>query len=318
MSEEYLWDRTGEVDPLVVQLEQTLASLRFEPFVETPPVAARLVEPERRWTRAFAAGIATACLAAAAAALLWWGLGPQVHALQVQPALARAAGELVAVAPPMAVGMAPADTEVRDGALLIWVRRGSEVHKSLLALNVPGDRSRVREVRGTKRRVRLEVRLGANPNGQLELEREEAELRERADALQAQRLGERPKERKRAKPDNSKMKRKRKHKRKTKSSSPDQVLNTALAPVRPQLRWCLAKADFAAGTRLLIKFQYDGHEMRVRRLGGPRLAPETRRCLERAVAKIKLPPGSYPSRKVISVLVKSGQSAPRHPSKQLE
>src|SRR5690242_13314216 len=64
MSEEYLWDRSGEPDPEVERLERVLSPFRYQGSGKMPQRASRT-----RWVAAIAA--LAACLAIA----VWWAAG---------------------------------------------------------------------------------------------------------------------------------------------------------------------------------------------------------------------------------------------------
>lgn len=64
MSDEYLWDRSGESDPEVARLEKTLRPLRYEPDrsrLNLPPVEA-VRSRRRNWRWAWTAAVAAAAL----------------------------------------------------------------------------------------------------------------------------------------------------------------------------------------------------------------------------------------------------------------
>ena len=73
MTDEYLWDRTGAVDPMVAGLERSLAVLRL-PLPLRAPVIEDTVAPRRPAPRRARLGsaLATAVLAAAATGALIW------------------------------------------------------------------------------------------------------------------------------------------------------------------------------------------------------------------------------------------------------
>src|SRR4051812_14714127 len=59
MSERYLWDRSGEPDPEIEQLERTLAPLRLEKMQAVQPVRAPV---PRYWRAAAAAAVIVAAV----------------------------------------------------------------------------------------------------------------------------------------------------------------------------------------------------------------------------------------------------------------
>jgi outer membrane biosynthesis protein TonB len=74
MSDEYLWDRSGDPDPLVVELEDKLSGLAFEPvfLVEEPaPAPVAMQRPASSW-RAYMIGSAVTAAAVACSVLLFW------------------------------------------------------------------------------------------------------------------------------------------------------------------------------------------------------------------------------------------------------
>ncbi len=81
MSEQYLWDRTGEPDPEIVQLEQTLASLRMaerEPkFLSQIAPHQNVIAAKKRWRGwALSLGVATS---AVLALVLWMIFRPHLQ-----------------------------------------------------------------------------------------------------------------------------------------------------------------------------------------------------------------------------------------------
>ncbi len=90
MSDEYLWDRTGEPDPLVVELEGKLAGLAFEPvFLLEEPAPAEAPQPPPRTSgwRAYALGSTVTAAAVVCAVLLYWcGYRAGLEAPPVDPA----------------------------------------------------------------------------------------------------------------------------------------------------------------------------------------------------------------------------------------
>lgn len=69
MKEDYLWDKTGEPDPEIQQLEEILSTLRYEPKpLELPQ---DLLTPRRRWNRFPLLAIAATVLLALLAAGIW-------------------------------------------------------------------------------------------------------------------------------------------------------------------------------------------------------------------------------------------------------
>jgi hypothetical protein len=59
MNEDYLWDRTGEPDPEIQQLEQVLGTLRYQPRTLELPATVRIGRPRTFITRiAIAAAVA--------------------------------------------------------------------------------------------------------------------------------------------------------------------------------------------------------------------------------------------------------------------
>ena len=69
MKEDYLWDKTGEPDPEIQQLEEILGTLRYEPRpLELPQ---DLLRPRRRWNYIPLIAIAATVLLALLAAGVW-------------------------------------------------------------------------------------------------------------------------------------------------------------------------------------------------------------------------------------------------------
>ena len=69
MKEDYLWDKTGEPDPEIQQLEEILGTLRYQPKpLELPQ---DLLTPRRRWNHFPLIAIAATVLLALLAAGVW-------------------------------------------------------------------------------------------------------------------------------------------------------------------------------------------------------------------------------------------------------
>lgn len=67
MNEDYLWDRTGEPDPEIQQLEEVLDTLRYQPGPLELPAQVRIGQPRTLFPRmAIAAALATMLVGAAA------------------------------------------------------------------------------------------------------------------------------------------------------------------------------------------------------------------------------------------------------------
>lgn len=74
MSDDYLWDKSGEADPEIEELEQLLGNLRYRrPASDLPLPKSRPAQKPRNFTPAFA--VAAAVLLAIAAAGVWFVLG---------------------------------------------------------------------------------------------------------------------------------------------------------------------------------------------------------------------------------------------------
>jgi hypothetical protein len=72
MADEYLWDRTGPVDPEVADLEAVLAGLRMAPSGRAPSVSPRVVTSPSPHGARVSTTLVTAVLAAAATMALIW------------------------------------------------------------------------------------------------------------------------------------------------------------------------------------------------------------------------------------------------------
>ena len=71
MNDDYLWDRTGEPDPEIQQLEQVLGTLRYQPRPLELPAQVRIGRPRTFFPRiAIAAAVATMLVGGAAWLLL--------------------------------------------------------------------------------------------------------------------------------------------------------------------------------------------------------------------------------------------------------
>ena len=106
MNDDYLWDRTGEPDPEIEELERVMGALRYEaPPLEIPAG----VVPERRTTTPHM--VSTRWAVAAAVALIVLGLGlwlsmqersaPEVASKDTPPSPNRTADPETAKAPPV-------------------------------------------------------------------------------------------------------------------------------------------------------------------------------------------------------------------------
>ncbi|MBA3257348.1 MAG: hypothetical protein H0T64_11965 [Pyrinomonadaceae bacterium] len=135
MNNDYLWDRTGEPDPEIQQLEQVLGTLRYQPRPLELPAQVRIGHPRTFFSRiAIAATVATMLVSGASWLLLRRqnasvGLGsasnlPAVKKLKTAPenAAAPARDEVVA------------ESKVTNGVLENKPKRRG-VRKSLLAGN---------------------------------------------------------------------------------------------------------------------------------------------------------------------------------------
>jgi hypothetical protein len=81
MNEEYLWDKTGEPDPEIQQLEQLLGTLRYQP---KPLVIPGELNLERRRNYLPLLAIAATVLIALLGAGLWWQLENRKTAVHKQ------------------------------------------------------------------------------------------------------------------------------------------------------------------------------------------------------------------------------------------
>lgn len=104
-NEDYLWDRTGQPDPEIQQLEEVLGTLRYQPRPLVIPDAVQVEHPPT-----FLRGLAPRLAIAATIALLLLGLGVWVGLQRFQRE------QPVAVTPPSspAVGGNPAPTRLPE------------------------------------------------------------------------------------------------------------------------------------------------------------------------------------------------------------
>jgi hypothetical protein len=121
MKEDYLWDKSGEPDPEIERLEQTLGRLRYKRAAEPLP----LPEPARwspRLSFSPALAVAAALLLLLLAGGLWLGLqrrsssteGKNTLATATASAEKQAAPEFSGPRPPLGSGN-PADDKLADG-----------------------------------------------------------------------------------------------------------------------------------------------------------------------------------------------------------
>jgi hypothetical protein len=120
MNEDYLWDKSGEPDPEIEQLENTLGRLRYKPSVEPLPL------PETsRWSSRLsfspALAIAATLLLLLFAGGLWLGLQRRSGSLDGKDTLAnvnapeeKRAGQIVS-APPIGPGNPSEERLANDG-----------------------------------------------------------------------------------------------------------------------------------------------------------------------------------------------------------
>lgn len=87
MSDEYLWDRSGEPDPLVAELEHKLEHLAFEPvfLVEEAAPAPAAAPRVSSWRGYFVGSAVTAAAVACSVLLYWCGYRAGVEAPPVDP-----------------------------------------------------------------------------------------------------------------------------------------------------------------------------------------------------------------------------------------
>jgi hypothetical protein len=87
MSDEYLWDRSGEPDPLVADLEHKLEHLAFEPvfLVEEAAPASTPAPRASSWRGYFIGSAVTAAAVACSVLLYWCGYRAGVEAPPVDP-----------------------------------------------------------------------------------------------------------------------------------------------------------------------------------------------------------------------------------------
>lgn len=99
MNDDYLWDKSGEPDPQIQQLEEILGTLRYEPKPLKLPEAAR---PRRKYfpLLAIAATVVIALLTGA----VWWQVQNQ-HASIPVVAIAKPADPIIG--PPLSVSTSP-------------------------------------------------------------------------------------------------------------------------------------------------------------------------------------------------------------------
>jgi hypothetical protein len=106
MNDDYLWDRTGEPDPEIQELEQVLGSLRYQPQPLQLPAQVRIARPRTFLPRiAVAAAVAMMMVGGTA----WWLLHRQSAPVGLESALPPPHVESVKPAPQQ---IAPAKDEV--------------------------------------------------------------------------------------------------------------------------------------------------------------------------------------------------------------
>lgn len=134
MNNDYLWDRTGEPDPEIQQLEQVLDTLRYQPRPLELPAQVRIGHPRTFFSRiAIAAAVATMLVGGAS----WLLLHRQNASVGLGSASYLPAGEKLKTAPEKAAAAkneVVAESKVINRGLENKPKR-SGVRKSLLAGN---------------------------------------------------------------------------------------------------------------------------------------------------------------------------------------
>src|SRR5215212_1670614 len=116
MNEDYLWDKSGQPDPQIQELEEILGTLRYQP---KPLVIPRDLAVSRRRNYFPLLAIAATVLLALLAAGVWVGVRTSSKSQPQQAAVAPAveekthSGELATVAPTRADKSAPTVSNVR-------------------------------------------------------------------------------------------------------------------------------------------------------------------------------------------------------------
>ena len=147
MNDDYLWDRTGEPDPEIQQLEEVLGTLRYQPRPLELPAQVRIDRSRTFSPRiAIAAAVATILVGGAA----WLLLRRQITPVGLESASNRTAVEKLKTAPekvtPPAKDKPGAESTVSSGDPENGQKR-SGVHKSLVAGN---KQTRTLRARGTE------------------------------------------------------------------------------------------------------------------------------------------------------------------------
>lgn len=122
MNDDYLWDKSGEPDPQIQQLEEILGTLRYEPKPLKLPEATR---PRRNYfpLLAIAATVVIALLAGA----VWLQLRKQVASI---PSVAIAQPEALIIGPPLS--LSPEAPKKRAPGLVKYDRKEAIAAKQQL------------------------------------------------------------------------------------------------------------------------------------------------------------------------------------------
>ena len=131
MNDDYLWDRTGEPDPEIQQLEQVLGTLRYQPRPLDLPAQVRIGHPRTFFPRVAIAAAVAAMLVGGASWLVLHRQNASVGSVS-NPVVKRLETAPESIAPP-AKEEGVAESRV-NGALENKPKQ-SGVHKSLMARN---------------------------------------------------------------------------------------------------------------------------------------------------------------------------------------
>jgi negative regulator of sigma E activity len=111
MNDDYLWDKSGEPDPQIQQLEEILGTLRYQ---QKPLKLPEAVRPRRNYFPLLA--IAAAVVIAVLAGALWLQLRKQVASI---PAVAIAQPQAPIIGPALSVSSVSRDTPGKRTARLV-------------------------------------------------------------------------------------------------------------------------------------------------------------------------------------------------------
>jgi hypothetical protein len=130
MSDDYLWDKSGEADPEIEELEQLLGNLRYRrPAVDLPLPKSKPVQRPRNFMPALA--VAATVILAVAAAGAWFvlGIGSDVERAGISAVAARPGRAQDWLSPSSMSAVALATNETEESAESFVATTGSHADK---------------------------------------------------------------------------------------------------------------------------------------------------------------------------------------------